>query len=95
MAAWPELLFPGSPQQAEEKQLAIAERAVGELQRRSQEVAPLPQRRSPPKQPLHVDSICDWDSGEVGAPPALLAPPQPLSPPPQPLSPTSPHCFCL
>ncbi|XP_028608725.1 envoplakin isoform X2 [Grammomys surdaster] len=51
--------------EAEEKQLAVAERAVGELQRRSQEVAPLPQRRSPPKQPLHVDSICDWDSGEV------------------------------
>lgn len=51
--------------EAEEKQLAIAERTIGELQRRSQEVAPLPQRRNPPKQPLHVDSICDWDSGEV------------------------------
>lgn len=51
--------------EAEEKQLAIAERTIGELQRRSQEVAPLPQRRNPPKQPLPVDSICDWDSGEV------------------------------
>ncbi|XP_021069024.1 envoplakin [Mus pahari] len=51
--------------EAEEKQLAIAERAVGDLQPRSQEVAPLPQRRNPPKQPLHVDSICDWDSGDV------------------------------
>lgn len=51
--------------EAEEKQLAIAERAVGDLQQRSQEVAPLPQRRNPSKQPLHVDSICDWDSGEV------------------------------
>ncbi|GAB1297087.1 Envoplakin [Apodemus speciosus] len=51
--------------EAEEKQLAVAERAVGELQQRSQDVAPLPQRRNPPKQPLPVDSICDWDSGEV------------------------------
>nr|XP_021491680.1 envoplakin isoform X1 [Meriones unguiculatus] len=51
--------------EAEEKQLALAERSVGELQRRSQEVAPLPQRRNRPKQPLRVNSICDWDSGEV------------------------------
>ncbi|KAK2112090.1 hypothetical protein P7K49_011837 [Saguinus oedipus] len=51
--------------EAEEKQLAITERATGDLQRRSREVAPLPQRRQPPQQPLHVDSICDWDSGEV------------------------------
>lgn len=89
MAAWPELLLPGSPGQAEEKQLAKAERAVGELQQRSQEVAPLPQRRNPPKQSLHVDSICDWDSGEVRAP--STCPPHPS----QPLSPTSPHCFSL
>lgn len=53
------------PKQAEEKQLAMAERAVGELQQQSRKVAPLPQRRNPPKQPLQVDSICDWDSGEV------------------------------
>lgn len=51
--------------EAEEKQLAVAEKTVRDLQLRSQEVAPLPQRRSPPQQPLHVDSICDWDSGEV------------------------------
>ncbi|XP_047402041.1 envoplakin [Sciurus carolinensis] len=51
--------------EAEEKQLAIAERAIGDLQQQSQEVAPLPKRRTPPQQPLHVDSICDWDSGEV------------------------------
>ncbi|XP_048222377.1 envoplakin [Perognathus longimembris pacificus] len=51
--------------EAEEKQLRMAERALGDLQRQSQEVAPLPQRRKPPQQPLHVDSICDWDSGEV------------------------------
>uniref|UniRef100_A0A2K5X342 Envoplakin n=1 Tax=Macaca fascicularis TaxID=9541 RepID=A0A2K5X342_MACFA len=62
---------PGSPTEllqqleAEEKQLAITERATGDLQRRSRDVAPLPQRRNPPQQPLHVDSICDWDSGEV------------------------------
>ncbi|XP_049715387.1 envoplakin isoform X1 [Elephas maximus indicus] len=51
--------------EAEEKQLAVAERTVENLQRQSQEVAPLPLRRTPPQQPLHVDSICDWDSGEV------------------------------
>ncbi|XP_054545356.1 envoplakin [Talpa occidentalis] len=51
--------------EAEEKQLAVAERTVGDLQRRSREVAPLPQRRNPPQKALHVDSICDWDSGEV------------------------------
>ncbi|EQB77242.1 envoplakin-like protein [Camelus ferus] len=50
---------------AEEKQLAKAEKTVGALQLRSREVAPLPQRRNCPQQPLHVDSICDWDSGEV------------------------------
>uniref|UniRef100_A0A8C2V336 Envoplakin n=1 Tax=Chinchilla lanigera TaxID=34839 RepID=A0A8C2V336_CHILA len=51
--------------EAEEKQLAVAERAIGDLQQRSREVAPLPQRRKQLQQPLHVDSICDWDSGEV------------------------------
>ncbi|XP_077897769.1 envoplakin isoform X2 [Ictidomys tridecemlineatus] len=51
--------------EAEEKQLAMAERAIGKLQQKSQEVAPLPKRRTPSKQPLHVDSICDWDSEEV------------------------------
>ncbi|XP_058417671.1 envoplakin [Diceros bicornis minor] len=51
--------------EAEEKQLAVAEKTIGDLQRQSQEVAPLPQRRNPPQQPLHVDSICDWDAGEV------------------------------
>ncbi|KAM9045684.1 envoplakin [Megaptera novaeangliae] len=61
---------PGAPTEllqleAEEKQLAVAEKTVGDLQLRSREVAPLPQRRSPPQQALHVNSICDWDTGEV------------------------------
>ncbi|XP_026260637.2 envoplakin [Urocitellus parryii] len=51
--------------EAEEKQLAMAERTIGKLQQKSQEVAPLPKRRTPSKQPLHMDSICDWDSEEV------------------------------
>ncbi|XP_063098293.1 envoplakin isoform X2 [Cavia porcellus] len=51
--------------EAEEKQLAVAEKAIRDLQQRSQEVAPLPQRRNKLQQPLRVDSICDWDSGEV------------------------------
>ncbi|XP_008047042.1 envoplakin isoform X2 [Carlito syrichta] len=63
--------LPGTPVEllrqleAEEKQLAVTERTVGDLQQQSRHVAPLPQRRNPPQQPLHVDSICDWDSGEV------------------------------
>ncbi|XP_063473123.1 LOW QUALITY PROTEIN: envoplakin-like [Symphalangus syndactylus] len=62
---------PGTPTEllqqleAEEKQLAVTERATGDLQRQSRDVAPLPQRRNLPQQPLHMDSICDWDSGEV------------------------------
>ncbi|XP_059938693.1 envoplakin [Mesoplodon densirostris] len=61
---------PGAPTEllqleAEEKQLAVAEKTVGDLQLRSREVVPLPQRRNPPQQSLHVDSICDWDTGEV------------------------------
>ncbi|XP_045670045.1 envoplakin isoform X1 [Ursus americanus] len=62
---------PGAPTEllqqleAEKQQLAVAEKTIRDLQRRSQQVAPLQQRRTPPQQPLHVDSICDWDSGEV------------------------------
>ncbi|XP_064438365.1 envoplakin isoform X2 [Mirounga angustirostris] len=62
---------PGAPTEllqqleAEKKQLAVAEKTIRDLQWRSQQVAPLQQRRNPPQQPLHVDSICDWDSGEV------------------------------
>ncbi|MBV95014.1 Envoplakin, partial [Eschrichtius robustus] len=61
---------PGAPTEllqleAEEKQLAVAEKTVGDLQLRSREVAPLPQRRNPPQQALHVNSICDWEAGEV------------------------------
>lgn len=84
---------PGTPQ-AEKKQLAVAEKTIKDLQRRSQQVAPLQQRRNPPQQPLHVDSICDWDSGEVRARPA---PPQPCPlrshPLPQAPSPTVPQAL--
>lgn len=51
--------------EAEEKQLTMAEKTLKDLQLQSQGVAPLPQRRNLPLQPLRVDSICDWDSGEV------------------------------
>ncbi|XP_072637732.1 envoplakin isoform X1 [Canis lupus baileyi] len=51
--------------EAEKKHLAVTEKTIRDLQRQSQQVAPLQQRRNPPQQPLHVDSICDWDSGEV------------------------------
>ncbi|XP_010854808.1 PREDICTED: envoplakin [Bison bison bison] len=54
--------------EAEEKQLTMAEKTLKDLQLQSQRVAPLPQRRNLPLQPLRVDSICDWDSGEVQSP---------------------------
>lgn len=76
---WPEPPLSGSLQ-AEEKQLAVAEKTVGDLQLRSREVAPLSQRRKPPQQSLHVDSICDWDTGEVQSLPAQLLRPRPPHP---------------
>ncbi|XP_058140739.1 envoplakin [Dasypus novemcinctus] len=60
--ALPELL---QQLEVEEKQLAMAERTVGDLQRRAQEVVPLPLRRNRPQQPLLADSLCDWDEGDV------------------------------
>lgn len=77
------------PQQAEEKQLAVAEKAIGQLQQRSREVAPLPLRRNPPKQPLQLDSICDWDSGEVQNFGSSAFPPHQTPPPPHPAPPLS------
>ena len=71
----------------------MAEKTVKDLQLQSQGVAPLPQRRNLPPQPLSVDSICDWDSGEVQSPPTRLLrahPPHPCHPQslPGPLLPT-------
>lgn len=67
----------------------MTEKTVKDLQLRSQGVAPLPQRRNLPPQPLRVDSICDWDSGEVQSPPArfLRGPthPTPATPSPSPV----------
>ena len=70
----------------EEKQLTMAEKTVKDLQLRSQGVAPLPQRRNLPPQPLRVDSICDWDSGEVQSPLESSGPtrPSPTTPSPSP-----------
>ncbi|XP_066093554.1 envoplakin isoform X2 [Saccopteryx bilineata] len=63
--------LPGGPTEllrqleTEEKKLAMAEKTIGDLQRRCQELVPLPQRRNTPQPSLHVDSICDWDTGEA------------------------------
>jgi envoplakin len=79
----------------------MAEKTIGDLKWQSREVAPLPLRRNPPQQPLHVDSICDWDSGEVQALSALPHPSQspllPISPKLQPQlasAPSSTHPLC-
>ncbi|XP_029456324.1 envoplakin [Rhinatrema bivittatum] len=48
-----------------EKILNQAEKDIAGLKKRSMEIPPLKLRRTRPSQPVTVDTICDWDSGEV------------------------------
>uniref|UniRef100_A0A8U7MYZ0 Envoplakin n=1 Tax=Corvus moneduloides TaxID=1196302 RepID=A0A8U7MYZ0_CORMO len=49
----------------EEKALKQAEKSIADLKRRSKEISPLKLRRTHPSQPLTLDTLCDWDAGEV------------------------------
>ncbi|XP_014744679.1 PREDICTED: envoplakin isoform X1 [Sturnus vulgaris] len=49
----------------EEKVLKQAEKSITDLKRRSKEISPLKLRRTRPCQPLTLDTLCDWDAGEV------------------------------
>ncbi|XP_059720359.1 envoplakin-like isoform X1 [Haemorhous mexicanus] len=49
----------------EEKVLKQAEKSITDLKRRSKEISPLKLRRTRPSQPLTLDTLCDWDAGEV------------------------------
>ncbi|CAH2302128.1 envoplakin isoform X1 [Pelobates cultripes] len=49
----------------DEKQLIQAEKTLAGLKQKSPEIVPIKQRRIRPKQPMQVDTICDWDSGDV------------------------------
>nr|DBA27855.1 TPA: hypothetical protein GDO54_008304 [Pyxicephalus adspersus] len=49
----------------EDKQLAQAEKTLAELKQRAPEVVPIKQRRLKPKQAINVETLCDWDSGDV------------------------------
>ncbi|XP_075438913.1 LOW QUALITY PROTEIN: envoplakin, partial [Ascaphus truei] len=49
----------------EEKQMVQVERSILDLKQRSPDITPLKLRRARPKQPITVDTICDWDSGDV------------------------------
>ncbi|XP_036613061.1 envoplakin [Trichosurus vulpecula] len=51
--------------EAEERQLNTLEKTIKDLKKQGQEIAPLPLRRTHLVKPLQVDSICDWDSGDV------------------------------
>ncbi|XP_051851000.1 envoplakin [Antechinus flavipes] len=51
--------------EAEERQLNTLERTVKDLKKQAQDIFPLPLRRKHLVKPLQVDSICDWDSGDV------------------------------
>lgn len=47
------------------KQLLQAERMLDDLNQRSSDIVPVKQRRIRQKKPVLVDTICDWDSGDV------------------------------
>uniref|UniRef100_A0A8C3CVK0 Envoplakin n=1 Tax=Cairina moschata TaxID=8855 RepID=A0A8C3CVK0_CAIMO len=49
----------------EEKVVKQAEKSIADLKRRSKEISPLKLRRMHPSQPLSLDTLCDWDAGEV------------------------------
>ncbi|KAM6403301.1 envoplakin-like [Rhynochetos jubatus] len=49
----------------EEKVVKQAEKSITDLKRRSKEISPLQLRRMRPSQPLTLDTLCDWDAGEV------------------------------
>ncbi|KFP65986.1 Envoplakin, partial [Cariama cristata] len=49
----------------EEKVVKQAEKSITDLKRRSKEISPLKLRRTRPSQTLTLDTLCDWDAGEV------------------------------
>uniref|UniRef100_A0A8C0BKP8 SH3 domain-containing protein n=1 Tax=Buteo japonicus TaxID=224669 RepID=A0A8C0BKP8_9AVES len=49
----------------EEKVVKQAEKSITDLKRRSKEISPLKLRRMRPSQTLTLETLCDWDAGEV------------------------------
>ncbi|KFQ38154.1 Envoplakin, partial [Mesitornis unicolor] len=49
----------------DEKMVKQAEKSIADLKRRSKEISPLKLRRTRPSQTLTLDTLCDWDAGEV------------------------------
>ncbi|XP_066469470.1 envoplakin [Tiliqua scincoides] len=49
----------------DEKMVKHAEKSIAELKRRSKEISPLKLRRVHPSQPITLDTICNWDLGDV------------------------------
>ncbi|KAJ6660438.1 hypothetical protein lerEdw1_017862 [Lerista edwardsae] len=49
----------------DEKTVKHAEKSIAELKRRSKEISPLKLRRVRPSQPITLDTICNWDLGDV------------------------------
>ncbi|KFV16556.1 Envoplakin, partial [Tauraco erythrolophus] len=49
----------------EEKAVKQVEKSITDLKRRSKEISPLKLRRMRPSQTLTLDTLCDWDAGEV------------------------------
>ncbi|OXB81139.1 UNVERIFIED_CONTAM: hypothetical protein H355_005069 [Colinus virginianus] len=49
----------------DEKVVKQAEKSIADLKKRSKEISPLKLRRMHSSQPLTLDTLCDWDAGEV------------------------------
>uniref|UniRef100_A0A803Y579 Envoplakin n=1 Tax=Meleagris gallopavo TaxID=9103 RepID=A0A803Y579_MELGA len=49
----------------DEKSVKQAEKSIADLKKRSKEISPLKLRRMRSSQPLTLDTLCDWDAGEV------------------------------
>uniref|UniRef100_A0A8V1ANL0 Envoplakin n=1 Tax=Gallus gallus TaxID=9031 RepID=A0A8V1ANL0_CHICK len=49
----------------DEKAVKQAEKSIADLKKRSKEISPLKLRRMRSSQPLTLDTLCDWDAGEV------------------------------
>ncbi|OXB61143.1 hypothetical protein ASZ78_013706 [Callipepla squamata] len=49
----------------DEKAVKQAEKSIADLKKRSKEISPLKLRRMHSSQPLTLDTLCDWDAGEV------------------------------
>ncbi|XP_068606672.1 envoplakin a [Brachionichthys hirsutus] len=51
--------------EAEEKTVQNCEEQLADLRKRSTSISPLKQRRTPPRRPIIVESLCDWETNKA------------------------------